>query len=148
MHEGDTLIVTTLDRLARSTQNMLALPDELRGRVTALRVSNLGGVNEDTGTPMGSMVFTVMAALAQTELDIKRERITDIVTKRRAAGKHLGGRKQQFTDSQILNARRLIDAGEPASQVARDLRMSRATLYRRSKNSRNMYRERREGLFH
>jgi DNA invertase Pin-like site-specific DNA recombinase len=131
LHEGDTLVVTTLDRLGRSTQNMLALPDELRGRGAGLRVLNLGGGNVDTGTPMGSMVFTVMAALAQMELDIKRERITDSVTKRRAAGKDLGGRRQQFTDSQILNARRLIEGGEPASQVARDLRMSRATLYRR-----------------
>ncbi|RFA11702.1 resolvase [Subtercola boreus] len=133
LHDGDTLVVTTLDRLGRSTQNMLALPEMLRGKGAGLRVLNLGGGNVDTGTPMGSMVFTVMAALAQMELDIKRERITDSVTKRRAAGKDLGGRRQEFTDSQILNARRLIDAGEPAAQVARDLRMSRATLYRRIK---------------
>jgi DNA invertase Pin-like site-specific DNA recombinase len=77
------------------------------------------------------MVFTVMAALAQMELEIKRERITDSVAKRRAAGRDLGGRRERFTDSQIENARRLIDAGQPATQVARDLGMSRATLYRR-----------------
>ena len=80
---------------------------------------------------MGSMVFTVMAALAQMELEIKRERITDSVAKRRAAGKDLGGRRQTFTDSQIRNALRLSESGEPATQVARDLGMSRATLYRR-----------------
>jgi DNA invertase Pin-like site-specific DNA recombinase len=80
---------------------------------------------------MGSMVFTVMAALAQMEVAIKRERITDSVAKRRAAGKDLGGRRQTFTDSQIRNALRLIEGGEPAAQVARDLGMSRATLYRR-----------------
>ena len=76
-------------------------------------------------------MFTVMAALAQMELEIKRERITDSVSKRRAAGKNLGGRKFQFTPSQIQNAQRLIDAGESATQVAKDLGMSRATLYRR-----------------
>jgi predicted DNA-binding transcriptional regulator AlpA len=80
---------------------------------------------------MGSMVFTVMAALAQMELEIKRERSTDSVAKRRAAGKDLGGRRQALTDSQIRIAVRLIESGEPASQVARDLGMSRATLYRR-----------------
>ena len=111
--------------------NMLGLAEELRARGVNLRVLNLGGGNVDTGTPMGSMVFTVMAALAQMELEIKRERINDSVSKRRAAGKDLGGRRQQFSDSQIRNARRLIDAGEPAVQVARDLGMSRATLYRR-----------------
>ena len=131
LHEGDTLIITTLDRLGRSTVNMLGLSEDLKARGVNLRVLNLGGGNVDTGTPMGSMVFTVMAALAQMELEIKRERIDDSVSKRRAAGKDLGGRRQQFSDSQVRNARRLIEAGEPATHVARDLGMSRATLYRR-----------------
>lgn len=131
LHPGDTLVITTLDRLGRSTTNMLTLAEDLRDRDAALRVLNLGGANVDTSSPTGSMVFTVMAALAQMELEIKRERINDSVTKRRAAGKDLGGRRPQFTDSQIRNAQRLITAGEPATQVARDLGMSRATLYRR-----------------
>jgi DNA invertase Pin-like site-specific DNA recombinase len=131
LEEGDTLVVTTLDRLGRSTANMLSLAAELRGRGINLNVLNLGGGDVDTATPMGSMTFTVMAALAQMELDIKRERITDSVSKRRAAGRDLGGRRAQFTDSQVRNARRLIDGGQPGTQVARDLGMSRATLYRR-----------------
>lgn len=131
LEEGDTLVITTLDRLGRSTQNMLAFAEALRGRGAGLRVLNLGGGEVDTATPMGSMVFTVMAALAEMELEIKRERITDSVAKRRAAGKDLGGRRQTFTNSQIRNALRLIEGGEPATQVARDLGMSRATLYRR-----------------
>jgi DNA invertase Pin-like site-specific DNA recombinase len=77
------------------------------------------------------MVFTVMAALSQMELEIKRERISDSVSKRRAAGKDLGGRRQTFADSQVKSAARLIDAGEPAAHVARDMSMSRATLFRR-----------------
>ena len=131
LQEGDTLVITTLDRLGRSTANMLDLSLALRERGIGLRVLNLGGGDVDTDTPMGSMVFTVMAALAQMELEIKRERITDSVSKRRAAGKDLGGRRERFTNSQIDNARRLIDSGQPATQVARDLGMSRATLYRR-----------------
>ncbi len=131
LESGDTLVITTLDRLGRSTQNMLAFAEALRARRAGLRVLNLGGGDVDTATPMGSMVFTVMAALAQMELEIKRERVTDSVAKRRAAGKDLGGRRQTFTDSQIRNALRLIEGGEPATQVARDLGMSRATLYRR-----------------
>ncbi|PLC12824.1 resolvase [Kocuria flava] len=131
LESGDTLVITTLDRLGRSTQNMLVFAEALRATGAGLRVLNLGGGEVDTATPMGSMVFTVMAALAQMELEIKRERITDSVAKRRAAGKDLGGRRQTFTDSQIRNALRLVESGEPATQVARDLGMSRATLYRR-----------------
>ncbi|TYD00598.1 recombinase family protein [Arthrobacter echini] len=134
LHEADTLVVTTLDRLGRSTANMLTLADTFRGQDINLRVLNLGGGNVDTGTPMGSMVFTVMAALAQMELEIKRERVNDSNTKRRAAGMDLGGRRETFSDSQISNARRLIEQGQPASHVARDLGMSRATLYRRINN--------------
>ena len=131
LHEGDTLVVTTLDRLGRSTANMLALAEQLKGQGTNLRVLNLGGGDVDTGTPMGGMLFTITAALAQMELEIKRERINDSVAKRRAAGHDLGGRRPAFTDSQVANARRLIASGLPATHVARDLGMSRATLYRR-----------------
>lgn len=129
---GDTLVITTLDRLGRSTQNMLAFAQELRTRGAGLRVLNLGGGDVDTSTPMGSMLFTIMAALAQMEHDIKSERITDSINKRREAGKNLGGRPRRITDSQIQNAIRLIESGEPTAQVARDLGMSRATFYRRA----------------
>jgi DNA invertase Pin-like site-specific DNA recombinase len=131
MHPGDTLVVTTLDRLGRSTVNMLALPEDLRTRGAELRVLNLGGSNVDTSTPMGQMVFTVMAALAQMELEIKKERVNDSISKRRAAGKDLGGREQSFTDSQIRKAYKLIDSGESVASVARDMKMSRSTIYRR-----------------
>lgn len=131
MHDGDTLVVTTLDRLGRSTANMLNLAEKIKSKGAGLRVLNLGGGDVDTATAMGAMVFTVMAALGQMGREIKRERKTDGVSKRRAAGKDLGGRKPRFTDSQIKNAARLIQSGEPAAQVARDLGMSRATLYRR-----------------
>lgn len=133
LQKGDTLVVTTLDRLGRSTQNMLTLAEQLRGAGAGLRVLNLGGGDVDTGTPMGSMLFTITAALGQMEIEIKRERITDSVTKRRAAGMDLGGRRQQITDDQIRSAIRLVDGGTPAAQVARDLGMSRATFYRRSR---------------
>lgn len=73
-------------------------------RGAGLRVLNLGGGDVDTSTPMGSMLFTVMAALAQVEHRIKRERIVDSISKRRIAGKDLGGRRQRVTDSQIRSA--------------------------------------------
>ena len=60
-----------------------------------------------------------MAGLGQMEHEIKRERVVDTITKRRDAGKDLGGRPRIITDSQIRSASRLIEGGEPAAQVAR-----------------------------
>ena len=135
IQEGDTLVVTTLDRLGRSTQNMLAFAEGLRSRSAGLRVLNLGGGDVDTSTPMGAMVFTVMSALAQMELDIKKERITDSVAKRRIAGGNLGGRPQKVSDRQIRNALRLIEEGESTAQVLRDLGLTRSTFYRRAQEA-------------
>lgn len=134
LEPGDTLVITTLDRLWRSTQNMLDFAQALRGRGAGLRVLNLGGGDVDTATPMGSMLFTIMAALAQMEHDIKRERVIDYIRKRRAAGKDLGGRPRRFTGSQVRSAIRLSESGEPAAQVARDFGMSRANFYRKTRN--------------
>lgn len=136
LEPGDTFVVTTLDRLGRSTGNMLALAEELRTEGVALRVLNLGGGDVDTSTPMGSMVFTVMTALAQMELEIKRERVLDSVSKRRAAGANLGGRPRKITDSQLQSATHLVAADVPITEVARNLGISRATLYRRLQSAR------------
>ncbi len=106
---------------------MPAFVEKLYGRGSGLRVLNLGGGDVDTATPVGSMLFTIMAALGQMEHEIKRERVIDSITKRRDAGKDLGGRPQLITDSRIRNARRLIEGGETAAQVARDLGMFRST---------------------
>ena len=80
------------------------------------------------------MLFTIMAALGQMEHEIKRERVVDSIAKRRAAGKDLGVRPRIITDSQIRNARRLIEGGETAAQVSLDLGMYRATFYRRDQS--------------
>jgi len=73
---------------------MLTFTQQLQEKSAGFRVLKLGGRNVSTSTPMGSMVFTVMAALTQMELDIKREHGSNSVAKRRAAGKDLGGRSR------------------------------------------------------
>ncbi|TFC87778.1 recombinase family protein [Cryobacterium sp. TMT4-31] len=133
LEPGDTFVIATLDRLGQSTQNVLAVSKRLSDRGVELRVLDLGGEDVDTGTPMGSMLFTVLAALGQMEHEIKRERVLDSIDRRRKAGKNLGGRPRRITNRQIRNANRLIEAGEPTAQVARDFGMSRATFYRRAR---------------
>ena len=92
---------------------------------------DLGGGDVDAHSPMGSKVFTVMAALSRMELEMEGERITDSVAKRRAVGKDLPRRRPASTDSWVRNAQRLIGSGKPADQVVQDLGTSRATPHRR-----------------
>lgn len=82
--------------------------NERRERSISLRVLNFGIGDVDTKTPMRATDFTVIAALAQMELAIKRERINDSVIKRRTT----------FTESQIRTTAKLIQTGELATQVA------------------------------
>jgi DNA invertase Pin-like site-specific DNA recombinase len=127
LQTGDTLVITTLDRLGRSTVNLLSVIDGLKDRGVHVKIL---GLDIDTRTTAGRMVLTMMSALAEMERNLIRERSADGMRKARDRGV-IGGRKKTFTDSQIKNAKHLIDAGKPATDVARDLGMSRATLYRR-----------------
>lgn len=131
LQEGDTLVVTTLDRLGRSTSNMLTLAEDLKTRGVGLQVLNLGGDKVDTSTPMGRMVFTVMAALAEMEREIKNERSRDSVAKRRALGGNLGGRPEAISEDTYYLIVRDIERGVPAAQACRERGVSRATFYRK-----------------
>lgn len=99
LERGDTLVVPTLDRLSRSTGELLTLAAELRAEGIELRVLDLDGRDVDTATPIGSMLFSVMAALAKTESELTRERVLDALSKRRASEVDLGGRPRKTPDS-------------------------------------------------
>ena len=132
LQPGDTLVVATLDRLGRSTDAMLSLAKELQDKGVNLRVLNLGGGDVDTSSPMGQMMFTVMTALAQMELDIKSERNRDSGAKRRANNQDLGGRRAQYSPDMIHGAIADIAKGVSVSAAAKERGMSRQTLYRRA----------------
>lgn len=133
---GDTLVITALDRLGQSTVKLLLFLDDLRMRGVGLRVLDFDGSDVDTSTPLGSMLFSSVAALTHMELEVKRERHSESIGNRRAAKKNLGGRPRRITDSQIRSALYLVGKGEPVAQVVRDFGMSRATFYRRAQTLR------------
>lgn len=132
LHPGDTLVVTTLDRLGRSTENMLNLAKELQEAGVNLRVLNLGGGDVDTATPMGKMMFTVMASLAEMEHSIKQERNRDRVAKARANGGDLGGRRQTISDDAIRGIAHDVAKGISAAKATAQRGISRASYYRRA----------------
>src|SRR6185437_11705904 len=107
LREGDTLVVTELSRLGRSTSQLAALGDALDERGVSLRILNLG---IDTGTAAGKLVYRIVAAVAEMERDLLVERTSSGLAAARARGR-VGGRRRSYTSAQEKRARKLYDEG-------------------------------------
>ena len=126
LREGDALVVWKLDRLGRTVKGLVELVDLLKGRSIQFR-SLTDGI--DTSTAGGRFFFHMMAALAEMERDLIRERTTAGLAAARARGRK-GGRKPKLDAAKLDAARKLLNAGTPAVDVAKTLGVGRATLYR------------------
>jgi DNA invertase Pin-like site-specific DNA recombinase len=127
LRKADTLMVTELSRLGRSTSQLSQLADDLTERGIALRILNLG---IDTGTPSGRLVYSIIAAVAEMERDLLIERTNSGLAASRARGRK-GGRKREFSPKAVRKAQEQYDAGElTVSEIARLAGVSRQTLYR------------------
>ncbi len=123
----DTLMVTELSRLGRSTSQLSALADELGKEKVALRILNLG---IDTGTAQGRLVYSIIAAVAEMERDLLIERTNSGLAASRVRGRK-GGRKREFSPKAVRKAQEQYDRGEMSvSEIARLAGVSRQTLYR------------------
>jgi len=126
LREGDTLVVWKLDRLGRTVKGLVELVDLLKTRGIQFR-SLTDGI--DTATPAGRFFFHMMAALAEMERDLIRERTNAGLAAARARGR-LGGRKPKLDASKLESARTLLAAKVEVGVVAKNLGVSRTTLYR------------------
>jgi DNA invertase Pin-like site-specific DNA recombinase len=124
LRKGDTLVVTRLDRLARSTRDLLELRDRIKGKGAQLNVLNLG----DTGTATGELVFTVIGAIAQFERTLMLERQKEGIAKAKAEGKYKGRPSKLHEKLGEIRARE--SQGLNRAQIAHRLGMARSSLYR------------------
>ena len=130
LRDGDTLVVWKLDRLGRTVKGLVELVALLKSRGIQFR-SLTDGI--DTSTPAGRFFFHMMAALAEMERDLIQERTKAGLAAARARGRK-GGRKPVMDESKVAAARRLLDAGGSSLEVAKNLGVSRATMYRHLAN--------------
>ena len=126
LREGDVLAVWKLDRLGRNTQHVLAVVDELTSRRIGFRCLTEG---LHTDGPMGKAMLTIMAAFAQLERDTMIERTRAGLAAAAANGRR-GGRPRKVDDADAAKARQLREKGIAASDIAKMLGVSRATVYR------------------
>ncbi|MBV2361712.1 recombinase family protein [Thalassococcus sp. CAU 1522] len=125
VREGDTLIVTRLDRLARSVPHLMDILATLTKKGASLRILAMG---IDTATPTGKLMLTVLGGIAEFEREIMLERQREGIAKAKAAGKYKGRKPTaQAKSKEVLD---LIRSGIGPSEVAKKTGISRASVYR------------------
>jgi DNA invertase Pin-like site-specific DNA recombinase len=127
LRAGDVVVVSRLDRLARSTRDLLEIAERLKESDAGLR--SLAEPWADTTSPAGRMVLTVFAGIAEFERAMILERTRCGRVAARARGVRFG-RPPKLSSEQIALARRLLDEGHPVCAVAKILKVHRTTLYR------------------
>lgn len=125
IREGDTLVVTKLDRLARSTQHLLEILHRVKAKGADLHILNLGA---DTSTATGKLMFTVIGAVACFERELMLERQREGIAKAKAEGKYRG--RQPTARAKADEIKALKAAGVGPSDIAHQLGIGRASVYR------------------
>lgn len=127
VRKGDVLVVTRLDRLARSTAELLIIAERLRDQGAGLQ--SLDEPWADTISPSGRMVLTVFAGIAEFERALIKQRTEDGLRDARKRGVLFGRPRKLRPDQQQL-AQELLRQGRSISEVARTFNVHPATIYR------------------
>ncbi len=126
VREGDTLVVTRLDRLARSTLHLCQIADKLERKRVGLQVLDQ---HIDTGDATGRLLFNMLGAIAQFETEIRAERQMDGMQKAKAQGVKFG-RKKSLTTKQTDELQRRREQGMLIKTLMKDYGLSKASVYR------------------
>jgi DNA invertase Pin-like site-specific DNA recombinase len=126
VREGDTLVVTRLDRLARSTLHLCQIAAELERKGVNLQVIDQ---NIDTGSATGRLLFNMLGAIAQFETELRAERQMDGIQKAKERGIRFG-RNKSLTEEQTAELRQSRAQGTLIKTLMKDYGLSKASVYR------------------
>ena len=126
--EGDMLVITKIDPLARSTSDFLSIVDQLEAKGVGLRVLDFGGREIDTQSPADRLIITLFAGFAQFERDLMRERQRVGIEAAKKAGKYKG--RKATARAKLPEIKALLAEGMRPAEVAKKVGVSRASVYR------------------
>ena len=130
LRDGDTLVVWKLDRLGRNLKHLISIVEDLAKRNIGFKVLSGQGVNIDTTSPAGKMIFSIFGALAEFERELIRERTKAGIAAARARGR-MGGRKFNLTKAQVRLAEvAMKNRDTSVTELCKELKITRATLYK------------------
>jgi len=122
---GDTIVVTKLDRLARSVPHMWEIITRLQAKGVELRILNMG---IDTSTPTGKLMLNVLGGVAQFEREMMLERQREGIAKAKAEGKYKG--RKPTARARADEIARLYAAGLSMGQIAQQLGIGKGSVHR------------------
>lgn len=134
VREGDVFVVTRLDRLARSTSDLLGILDKLQAKGASLRILDFGGSEVDTQSPTGKLMLTMFGALAQFEREIMLVRQREGIERAKRDGLYKG--RAPTARRRLPEMRALSEEGLSPPEIATRLQVSRASVYRLLKEDR------------
>lgn len=128
IREGDTLVVHSMDRLARNLDDLRRLVQQLTGRGVRIEFIKEGLTFTGEDSPMANLLLSVMGAFAEFERELIRERQREGIALAKQRGAY-HGRKPALNSTETAELRRRVEAREPKAALAREFGISRATLY-------------------
>lgn len=128
VRDGDTLHVHSIDRLARNLQDLLTLISDLTSRAVTVQFHKEGLIFTGEDSPFQRLQLQLIGSVAEFERAMIRERQREGIALAKKEGKYKG-RKAALSAAQVEEARAQINAGAKVAQVARELGVSRQTLY-------------------
>ena len=132
LKDGDTIIVTKLDRIARSVQQGITLIDDLVEKGVKVNVLNMGMMDN---TPTGKLIRNVMLCFAEFERDMIMQRTREGREAARQNPDHREGRKKKYTDEQMAHAMELLKGSYSYNDVVKMTGISKSTLIRARKKN-------------
>jgi DNA invertase Pin-like site-specific DNA recombinase len=122
---GDTFTVTKLCRLARSIPDLVAITQKLEAKQVTLKILSL---NLDTSTPTGKLMLNLIGSISQFERELMLERQREGIQKAKLEGKYKGRKPTAITQADTV--KEMFNQGKGATQIAKELNIGRASVYR------------------
>ena len=125
IRKGDTVTVTKLDRLARSTKDLLGIAEEIKKKGADFEVLN---INLDTKSPTGQLMLTLLAAIAEFEKGIMLERQREGIDIAKEDGKYKG--RKPIEETKLQRVQKLVEGGISVSKAVSEVGIGRRTYYK------------------
>ena len=128
LRAGDKLVVSKLDRLARSVQHLGQIIERINSAGASLVILDMGGTAVDTSNATGKLILNVMSSVSQFEREMMLERQREGIAKAKAEGKYKGRKPTARAKTDMVKL--ALDNGVSKPQICKDLGISRTSLYR------------------